>query len=156
MNRIAAPGTLGLVAATALVGAPFAPLAGAATPRCFGETATITGSGFIQGTRGRDVIVAGHGSEVHAYGGNDLVCGAFLTYAGPGDDRVRYGGDVGRSARRDRLQALAPDPADAGEAESRPCRDRAHAVTSAFRKSSGRVRSASKASASRSSGKRWV
>ena len=51
----------------------------------------------------------------------------------------------------------AADPADAEEAEPRPRRDRAHsATTSALTNPSGRVRTSSNASSSRSSGRTCV
>lgn len=63
-------------------------------PTCWGRPATIVASGFVRGTPGDDVIVS-RGGEVHALGGDDRVCGAFLAYGGPGDDRIRYGGRDG-------------------------------------------------------------
>jgi Ca2+-binding RTX toxin-like protein len=69
--------------------------ADAAAGTCFGKAPTITGTGLVRGTPGPDVIVARGAAEVHAYGGDDLVCGAFLVYAGPGDDRVVYTRDGG-------------------------------------------------------------
>lgn len=67
-----------------------APAASAAPPPCFGRSATIVGEGYLVGTPGPDVIVATGTAEVHALGGGDRVCGAFLVYAGPGNDRVSY------------------------------------------------------------------
>ncbi|MGV3564134.1 MAG: calcium-binding protein [Nocardioides sp.] len=63
-----------------------------AGPTCFGEEPTITGTGYVEGTDGDDVILADPGSEVHALGGDDLVCGAGLVHAGAGDGRVFYRG----------------------------------------------------------------
>lgn len=78
----------------------------AATPTCFGKPATIVGSGFIRGTAGPDVIVATvPGSEVHAYGGNDRICGAFLVYAGAGADRIVFG-------KRSTVPELSGGPGD--------------------------------------------
>ncbi|MBF4163688.1 calcium-binding protein [Nocardioides acrostichi] len=66
----------------------------ASTPTCFGEKATIVGSGDgVTGTSGDDVIVANGALEVRGLGGDDLICGAPLAYGGPGDDRIRYDGD---------------------------------------------------------------
>lgn len=63
-----------------------------APPTCFGETATIVGSGVLRGTAGHDVIVATNAStEVHAGPGNDRICGAPLAYGGQGHDRIYYG-----------------------------------------------------------------
>lgn len=76
-----------LVAATTSVAA-------AEAPRCLGKSATITGGSgkVIRGTPGDDVITAyGDEYEVHARGGNDLVCGdskGDIAYGGPGDDHV--------------------------------------------------------------------
>ena len=67
--------TLALVLACSVAVLAPAP-AGGAGPTCFGEEPTITSSGYIEGTDGDDVIVADPGSEVHAFGGDDLVCGA--------------------------------------------------------------------------------
>ena len=82
---------LALVALTtaALPGGP----AAAGNRTCFGQEPTIVDSGYILGTDGPDVILAGRGSEVHSLSGDDRVCGAFLVYAGMGDDRVWYAGD---------------------------------------------------------------
>lgn len=63
-------------------------------PTCWGRPATIVASGFVRGTPGDDVIVS-RGGEVHALGGDDRVCGAFLAYGGPGADRISYGGRDG-------------------------------------------------------------
>lgn len=85
----------GMVAGAALLAAmvPATP-ASSTPPTCFGEPATITGSGFVEGTPGPDVIRVTGASEVHAHGGDDLVCGAFLAYGGAGNDRIRYVGDM--------------------------------------------------------------
>lgn len=83
--------TLAAVAATLVPPA----VAQAAAPICFGERATITGHGLIMGTPGDDVIVATEpGSEVHAGGGDDRVCGAFLVYGQAGNDLIRFGGNL--------------------------------------------------------------
>lgn len=79
------------LACAATITVPGSP-ATAADPTCFGETPTIQGSGYIEGTSGDDVILATEGSEVHALGGDDLVCGAGLVYAGPGRDKIFYRG----------------------------------------------------------------
>lgn len=82
-----------LALALACSGALLVPVpAGGAGATCFGEEPTITGSGYVEGTDGDDVIRADSGSEVHARGGDDLVCGAGLVYAGAGHDRVYYRG----------------------------------------------------------------
>lgn len=77
---------------------PLAPLmlAGpvdAAPARCFGQEATIVADGgLVMGTAGPDVIVATDpGTEVHAKGGDDRICGASLAYGGTGNDRIHYG-----------------------------------------------------------------
>jgi Ca2+-binding RTX toxin-like protein len=68
-----------LAAALAVLGVMLLGAAGAsgnATPKCFGERATIVGSGLIDGTEGVDVIVGSDGPDtINAFGGNDLVCG---------------------------------------------------------------------------------
>jgi Ca2+-binding RTX toxin-like protein len=65
--------------------------AAAAQPTCRGATATIAGTSGpdkIEGTAGRDVIVArGGADDVEGRGGNDLIC------AGDGKDKVE--GDAG-------------------------------------------------------------
>jgi len=86
--------TLVLSMVTGLAVTAFSPTAAQGAPRvCFGQPATITGDGFIEGTRGNDVIVATDpGSEVHAGDGNDRICGAFLAFGGDGRDQIRFGG----------------------------------------------------------------
>ncbi|MFC6285404.1 calcium-binding protein [Nocardioides sp. GCM10027113] len=71
-----------------LPGAP----ADATSRTCFGEEPTIVRTGYVVGTEGDDVILADAGSEVHALGGHDRVCGAGLVHAGAGRDRVWYDG----------------------------------------------------------------
>lgn len=88
--RHLAPALPALVALPVLAVLPSALVASATTPPCFGRTATIVGDGYLVGTPGPDVIVATGAAEVHALGGHDRVCGAFLVYAGPGNDRVSY------------------------------------------------------------------
>lgn len=87
-----AAAALALAATAAALTAP-APsqAAAAAAATCFGERATIRGTGLVRGTPGDDVIIAGNGAtEVHAGGGDDRVCGAFIVYAGTGDDRIAF------------------------------------------------------------------
>lgn len=66
------------------------PAALAATPKCFGETATLVGSNkseTLRGTAGPDVIVGQGGSDtILGRGGNDMIC------AGGGGDVVKGGG----------------------------------------------------------------
>lgn len=63
----------------------------AAAPTCFGQPATIRGTGLLRGTPGDDVIIAGgSGTEVQAGGGDDRICGAFIVYGGTGDDRIAF------------------------------------------------------------------
>ncbi len=68
------------------------PPASAATPRCFGERATIVGTSrddVIRGTGRSDVIVARGGDDtIRGRGRGDLIC------AGAGDDAVFGGGGV--------------------------------------------------------------
>src|SRR6185312_17495539 len=52
----------------------------AATPTCFGQTATVTGTAgddtALTGTSGADVIVGLGGNDtISGGGGNDLICG---------------------------------------------------------------------------------
>ncbi|KAA1426173.1 DUF6801 domain-containing protein [Nocardioides antri] len=69
------------------------PIVGTPPPTCNGLTATITGSGTINGTAGADVIVGSTGTDtITGGGGNDTIC------AGAGNDTI--------------LQAAAPDGAD--------------------------------------------
>src|SRR3954454_10907335 len=72
------------------------------------------------------------------------------------DAGVRDGGDGGGAAPLDRLEAAAPDPADAEEAEPRPRRDGAHLTTTALTNPGGRVRASSSAPPSRRSGSTCV
>jgi hypothetical protein len=59
---------------------------------CFGERATITGSGVINGTGGDDVIVAsGLSDTINGRGGDDLVCGL-------GGDDAQINGGLGRDS----------------------------------------------------------
>src|SRR5688572_5512848 len=74
-----------------------APLpAGAGTPRCFGEPATIVAppeENITHGTPGDDVIVGNDTSSgIYGYGGRDLICGGKRPnsiYGGAGDDRMK-------------------------------------------------------------------
>ncbi len=104
-------GTIGrVVAAAALVlvgaGAALRPAPTAAVAEaCFGQPATIVGSGAIAGTPGDDVIVGSPGNDViDGNGGYDAICGgngddlirapASRIDGGPGDDRIETrGGD---------------------------------------------------------------
>ena len=71
----------------------------AATPKCFGETATIVrnGGGEIIGTAKRDVIVAKGGEyTIRGRGGADLICSGAdedRVSGGAGADRINSGGD---------------------------------------------------------------
>jgi hypothetical protein len=64
--------------------------AGAVVPKCFGESATMVGTGqadILLGTPGPDVIVGKGGPDlIKGRGGPDLICG------GPGPDMLRGGG----------------------------------------------------------------
>jgi len=90
-QRIAA--ALVLVSALTLLGAASA--SGDRTLKCFGEHATIVGSGLITGTEGDDVIVGSDGADtINALGGDDLVCalgGNDLSRGGLGDDHMDGG-----------------------------------------------------------------
>ena len=84
---------LALMAVSILLAAPGASSASAeAAPTCFGKRATIVGDGYLRGTPGDDVIVATGPAEVHALGGDDRICGAFVAYGGAGHDRIYYAG----------------------------------------------------------------
>jgi Ca2+-binding RTX toxin-like protein len=82
-----------VVSALALLGPASA--SGDNTLKCFGERATIVGSGLITGTEGDDVIVGSDGDDtINALGGNDSVCalgGNDLSRGGLGDDHLDGG-----------------------------------------------------------------
>ena len=63
-----------------------------ATPRCFGEPATIVGGPGalrVEGTAGRDVIFSRwEGTVLYGRGGNDLLCGGSDIHGGEGNDRM--------------------------------------------------------------------
>ena len=91
-----------------------APTAEAATYTCNGYQATIVGtngSNDIEGTRGRDVIVAlaGH-DEIDGNGGNDIICAGAGNYevdGGSGNDRIDGGSghdDLEGSSGRDTIK----------------------------------------------------
>lgn len=67
-----------------------------AAASCDGRTATVVGSGAINGTAGNDVIVGSGGKDtINGRGGNDRICGlagADTITDGPGDDHVLAGG----------------------------------------------------------------
>jgi Ca2+-binding RTX toxin-like protein len=77
--------------ALAPVGALATPGWAAPADTCFGERATITGSGIIDGTAGSDVIVGSDGGDtIDARSGNDLICGLAgddVVVGGLGNDR---------------------------------------------------------------------
>jgi Ca2+-binding RTX toxin-like protein len=80
------------------------PAAGA-TPRCFGEKATIVGTrraDSLTGTRRADVIVGLGGDDlIDGRGGADLICGGRgldVSLGGKGDDRIDGGGGFFNSA----------------------------------------------------------
>ena len=81
---------LTLVTIAMLVGGVLIPSASAAPPRCFGERATIVGTGgadVLVGTDRADVIVGRGGDDtIRGKDRADLIC------AGGGDDLVK-GGD---------------------------------------------------------------
>jgi hypothetical protein len=73
-----------LVSALAVVVAPAGPAA--AVVNCHGATATMVGSGIIDGTSGDDVIVGSSGDDtIDGRGGDDIICG------GDGGDTI-WGG----------------------------------------------------------------
>ena len=77
----AAPPSQPLTAPTAGT-APLQDAAGG-VPQCFGQPATIVGSGVIAGTTGDDVIVGSAGpDQIDGNPGNDVICG------GGGDDII--------------------------------------------------------------------
>jgi Ca2+-binding RTX toxin-like protein len=91
--------TVAMVAACVVIAASVAvlsPLAHAAKPKCFGRNATIVGTSGddeLDGTNGRDVIVAKRGNDtIDARGGRDFICsgrGGFdVVFAGNGNDRI--------------------------------------------------------------------
>jgi Ca2+-binding RTX toxin-like protein len=62
---------------------------------CFGQPATITGNGVVNGTEGDDVIITGNGNDVvDGKGGNDRICtrgGDDHARGGAGNDRLNSG-----------------------------------------------------------------
>jgi Ca2+-binding RTX toxin-like protein len=69
MRRVVSVAFVVLVAA-------FPGQAAAAPPKCFGQIATITDAGTINGTPGDDVIVGSNGDDtIEGAGGNDVICG---------------------------------------------------------------------------------
>ena len=108
LGMTALASALAAVAPMLLVALPTsaAGAADSAAPTCFGKPATITGSGLLRGTAGPDVIVAYGAAEVHALGGNDRVCGAFVVVAGAGADRVAL-----HPRRRSTTRSSTADPA---------------------------------------------
>lgn len=89
-----------LAAAAGLVVSGLAASPASAAELCFGEAPTIVGdaeSNDIQGTTGRDVILALGGRDtVHGMGGDDLICGGsgddIGLYGDDGDDKIDAGG----------------------------------------------------------------
>jgi Ca2+-binding RTX toxin-like protein len=120
---------LGAVLSVAAAGAITAPADAARTPTCFGRQATIVSHDRdVVGTRHADVIVVTGAAQVSARGGDDRICGAWIVYAGPGDDRVRFGhrfhGDFvefqgGRGHDRLSLVSAAPGRLDGGPGNDR-------------------------------------
>lgn len=93
--------TTTILATTALLLTTIGPLsmtsadAAAGTPRCHGLKATIVGNGKankINGTKKRDIIVAGAGNDtIHGRGGNDVICtgsGRDVAYGDGGKDTI--------------------------------------------------------------------
>jgi Ca2+-binding RTX toxin-like protein len=79
---------------------------------CFGEPATITGNGTVNGTNGDDVIITGNGADtVDGKGGNDRICsrgGDDHVRGGAGNDRINSGNgndDTGGQAGEDLIQS---------------------------------------------------
>src|SRR2546423_2663338 len=74
------------------------PSANAATPKCFGKTATkVSSKAVISGTKGADVIVAtGKGKhQINGLAGNDRICGGSGidgANGGAGNDLINGGG----------------------------------------------------------------
>ena len=90
----------GIVTASLLLATPLTVVAGqatATTPTCFGQAATITGSGIIAGTPDDDVIVGSAEADlIDGAGGNDRICGltgSDTVEGGLGDDKVNGGLD---------------------------------------------------------------
>ncbi|MEV5383088.1 calcium-binding protein [Streptomyces sp. NPDC052721] len=84
-----------LIAASLLALGMAGETSGQARATCFGRPATITGSGTINGTSGRDVIVGSAGADtIDGRGGNDLICalgGNDTIQGGRGDDEIDGG-----------------------------------------------------------------
>ena len=70
-----------------------------AQAQCLGHTATITGTGVINGTNHADVIVGSpHADTINGYGGDDIICGGLgndKIHGNRGDDMIA--GDTGES-----------------------------------------------------------
>jgi V8-like Glu-specific endopeptidase len=107
--------------------------------RCFGEPATLIGTGAtetLRGTRDADVILGLAGDdEIKPGGGDDLVCagsGADSVRAGPGDDRLGGQGDpdgLRGQAGRDTLNGGPDDDVcdgGPGRDQARRCEDERH------------------------------
>jgi Ca2+-binding RTX toxin-like protein len=76
----------------------------AAARTCQGVPATLVGSGELDGTPGRDVIVATEpGTLVLAGAGDDLICGSRRAQGGSGNDEIHYSGPA---RLNDRLYVL--------------------------------------------------
>ncbi len=81
------------VLVTAMTGTAAAQEAQSLQRTCRGEPATLVGSGQLDGTPGRDVIVAtATNTLVHAGAGDDLVCGSRRVHGQQGDDEIHYSG----------------------------------------------------------------
>jgi hypothetical protein len=105
--RLGVVATIGLVVALGIV----ALSAQAQAATCFGQAATISGSGVIVGTAGPDVIVGSAGVDtIDARGGDDVVCGLGgkdVIQGGLGNDRIDAG-DGSDIVRGDILSNTGP------------------------------------------------
>jgi hypothetical protein len=88
MRRSTIGATIAAGRAAVLIGAfsSSAPVAAQAAETCKGRMATIVGTvgnDTVVGTEGDDVIIgwAGRADDIHALGGNDVVCAGFVCSA---------------------------------------------------------------------------
>jgi Ca2+-binding RTX toxin-like protein len=94
---------------------------------CFGQPATITGSGTVNGTPGDDVIITGNGNDtVDGLGGNDRICtrgGDDHARGGTGNDQINSGNgndNTGGQAGNDLVQSTGGnDDLQGGDGDDR-------------------------------------
>jgi Ca2+-binding RTX toxin-like protein len=102
--------------------ARFASPCGPTPPTCFGQPATITGNGIVNGTPGDDVIITGNTADtISGGGGNDLICsrgGADYVRGNAGNDSILAGADndnIGGNGGNDLVRGVEGNDAVAGD-----------------------------------------